>query len=110
MTPSRSVVFQTGPRATPPGTRPQSVLRELSKPAFGRFVSHEAQHGVGPSGTASGYAELHHRYVVVSPPGATPVAGEALVTGSGQELPPDKAVASEEAAPRDAAALRDHSA
>ncbi|MDA8238170.1 MAG: OsmC family protein [Chloroflexi bacterium] len=39
---------------------------------------------------ASGIAELHHRYVVISPEGAAPVAGEALVTGPGQELPPDE--------------------
>jgi putative redox protein len=41
-------------------------------------------------GIASGYAELHHRYSVTSPEGAAPVAGEAIVTGPGQELPPDE--------------------
>jgi putative redox protein len=41
-------------------------------------------------GLASGIAELHHRYVVVSPPGAAPVEGEAAVTGPGQHLPPDE--------------------
>ncbi|HSW41295.1 MAG TPA: hypothetical protein VLM76_02170 [Patescibacteria group bacterium] len=40
-------------------------------------------------GIASGYAGLHHRYVVISPEGAAPVEGEAIVTGPGQELPPD---------------------
>jgi putative redox protein len=43
------------------------------------------------TGLASGIAELHHRYVVVSPVGADPVEGEALVTGPGQDLPPDVA-------------------
>lgn len=43
------------------------------------------------TGLASGYAELHHRYVVISPEGATSVEGEAAVTGPGQELPPDEA-------------------
>jgi putative redox protein len=43
------------------------------------------------TGLASGYAELHHRYVVVSPEGAAAVEGEALVTGPGQEMPPDEA-------------------
>jgi len=42
-------------------------------------------------GIASGIAELHHRYVVTSPQGAAPVEGEAIVTGPGQELPPDEA-------------------
>ena len=42
-------------------------------------------------GIASGYAELHHRYSVTSPEGAAPVEGEAIVTGPGQELPPDAA-------------------
>ncbi len=40
-------------------------------------------------GLASGIAELHHRYVVVSPEDAPPVEGEAAVTGPGQDLPPD---------------------
>lgn len=40
-------------------------------------------------GLASGIAELHHRYVVVSPEGAAPVEGEAAVTGPRQDLPPD---------------------
>ncbi len=43
------------------------------------------------AGLASGVAELHHRYVVISPEGAPPVEGEAAVTGPGQGLPPDKA-------------------
>jgi len=43
------------------------------------------------TGLASGYATFHHRYVVISPEGATPVEGEAIVTGPGQELPPDTA-------------------
>ena len=42
------------------------------------------------TGLASGYAALHHRYVVISPEGARPVEGEAAVTGPGQELPPDE--------------------
>jgi putative redox protein len=42
------------------------------------------------TGLASGYAELHHRFVVISPEGAAPVEGEAAVTGPGQELPPDE--------------------
>jgi putative redox protein len=41
-------------------------------------------------GLAAGIAELHHRYVVISPEGAAPVEGEAIVTGPGQELPPDE--------------------
>jgi putative redox protein len=41
-------------------------------------------------GLATGIAELHHRYVVISPEGAMPVEGEAVVTGPGQELPPDQ--------------------
>jgi putative redox protein len=43
------------------------------------------------TGLASGAAELHHRYVVISPEGAAPVDGEAAVTGPGMELPPDEA-------------------
>jgi putative redox protein len=43
------------------------------------------------TGLASGSAELHHRYVVISPVGAVPVSGEAIVTGPRQELPPDEA-------------------
>ncbi len=42
------------------------------------------------TGLASGYAELHHRYVVTSPEGAAPLAGEAAITGPGLELPPDE--------------------
>ena len=42
-------------------------------------------------GLASGAAELHHRYVVISPEGAEPVEGEAAVTGPHMELPPDEA-------------------
>jgi putative redox protein len=42
------------------------------------------------TGLASGLAELHHRYVVISPEGAQPIDGEAAVTGPGQELPPDE--------------------
>jgi len=40
---------------------------------------------------AGGAAELHHRYVVISPEGAAPVEGEAVVTGPAMELPPDEA-------------------
>jgi len=43
------------------------------------------------TGLAAGIAALHHRYVVISPEGAAPVEGEAMVTGPGQELPPDRA-------------------
>jgi putative redox protein len=43
------------------------------------------------NGLATGVAELHHRYVVISPEGAMPVEGEAAVTGPGQLLPPDEA-------------------
>ena len=43
------------------------------------------------AGLASGAAELHHRYVVISPEGAAPVEGEAVVTGPGMPLPPDAA-------------------
>jgi organic hydroperoxide reductase OsmC/OhrA len=43
------------------------------------------------SGLATGIAELHHRYVVISPEGSAPVEGEAAVTGPGQVLPPDEA-------------------
>jgi len=43
------------------------------------------------TGLASGIAELHHRFVVISPAGAEPVRGEAVVTGPRQELPPDVA-------------------
>ena len=43
------------------------------------------------TGLAAGIAELHHRYVVISPEGAAPVEGEAVVTGPGQVLPPDEA-------------------
>jgi putative redox protein len=42
------------------------------------------------TGLAAGIAELHHRYVVISPEGVAPVEGEAIVTGPGQELPPDE--------------------
>jgi len=43
------------------------------------------------TGLASGIAEFHHRYVVISPEGAAPVEGEAVATGPGQVLPPDVA-------------------
>jgi putative redox protein len=43
------------------------------------------------TGLATGIAEFHHRYVVISPEGAAPREGEAVVTGPGQELTPDKA-------------------
>jgi putative redox protein len=43
------------------------------------------------TGLAAGLAEIHHRYVVISPDGATPIEGEAVVTGPGQEIPPDVA-------------------
>jgi putative redox protein len=43
------------------------------------------------TGIASGAAELHHRYLVVSPVGAAPAEGEAVVTGPRMELPPDEA-------------------
>lgn len=43
------------------------------------------------TGIASGAAELHHRYVVISPEGAAPVEGEAVVTGPRMDLPPDEA-------------------
>jgi putative redox protein len=43
------------------------------------------------TGIASGAAEVHHRYVVVSPEGARPVEGEAAVTGPRMEMPPDEA-------------------
>lgn len=43
------------------------------------------------TGIASGAAEVHHRYLVVSPEGAQPVEGEAAVTGPRMELPPDEA-------------------
>ncbi len=42
------------------------------------------------TGLAAGIAEIHHRYVVISPEGSAPVAGEAIATGPGQELPPDE--------------------
>lgn len=42
-------------------------------------------------GLAAGVAELHHRYVVISPEGADPIEGEAVVTGPRMELPPDVA-------------------
>jgi putative redox protein len=41
------------------------------------------------TGLASGYAELHHRYAVISPAGSAPIEGEAAVTGPGLEMPPD---------------------
>ena len=40
---------------------------------------------------AAGVAEIHHRFVVVSPAGAVPVEGEAAVTGPAMALPPDQA-------------------
>jgi len=40
---------------------------------------------------AAGVAEIHHRFVVVSPAGAEPVEGEAAVTGPAMALPPDQA-------------------
>jgi putative redox protein len=39
---------------------------------------------------ASGEAELHHHFVVISPEGAAPVEGKAVVTGPAMELPPDE--------------------
>ncbi len=74
-------------------------------------MPHESRQSVGPSGIASrmpfpvswraaarpfNHSRKraiggHHPYVVVSPPGATPVEGEVLGTGARQELPPDEA-------------------
>ncbi len=42
------------------------------------------------TGLASGQAQISHRYAVVSPEGATPLEGEAAVTGPGMDLPPDE--------------------
>ncbi len=39
------------------------------------------------AGLASGIAEMHHRYRVVSPSRADPLEGEVLVTGPGFEVP-----------------------
>jgi putative redox protein len=43
------------------------------------------------TGLAAGIAEIHHRYIVISPEGAMPLEGEAAQTGPGLELPPDEA-------------------
>jgi putative redox protein len=43
------------------------------------------------AGLASGVARILHRYVVVSPEGAAPVEGEAVVTGPAMALSPDEA-------------------
>jgi len=90
--------------------RVEAVQREAHPHAFKRVtITHEVE---GPAvdaeavaraielsaisycsvstGLASGIAELHHRYVVISPESAVPVEGEVVVTGPGQELPPDE--------------------
>jgi len=66
-----------------PAVDPEAVRRAIELSAT-RYCSVS-------TGLASGIAELHHRYVVTSPPGAAPLAAEALVTGPRQELPPDEA-------------------
>lgn len=43
------------------------------------------------TGLSSGIAEVRHRYVVISPEGAVPIGGEAVVTGPLMALPPDEA-------------------
>jgi putative redox protein len=64
-----------------PSVDPEAVRRAIELSATRYCSVSTAQ--------ASGIAEIHHRYLVTSPAGAAPIAGEALVTGPGQALPPD---------------------
>ncbi len=81
----------------PHAFRQVTITHEFEGPAVDveavrRAIEHSATKYCSVSvGLASGIAELHHRYVVVSPLGSAPVEGEAAVTGPGQELPPDEA-------------------
>lgn len=82
--------------AHPHAFRRVTVTHEVEGPAVdveavGRAIQLSATKYCSVStGLASGYAEFHHRYVVISPDGAVPVEGEAAVTGPGQEMPPDE--------------------
>lgn len=73
------------------------ILHEVSGPdvdveAVRRAIELSATRYCSVStGLASGAAELHHRYLVISPEGADPVEGEAAVTGPRLELPSDEA-------------------
>lgn len=81
----------------PHAFRRVEIVHELEGPAIdvaavGRAIELSATKYCSVSvGLATGIAEVHHRYVVISPEGAAPVTGEAVVTGPGHELPPDDA-------------------
>jgi putative redox protein len=83
--------------AHPHAFRRVEIVHEVEGPvvdveAVRRAIELSAKRYCSVSGAlASGVAELHHRYVVVSPEGADPVAGVAAVTGPRMELPPDEA-------------------
>jgi putative redox protein len=70
-------------RVEGPAVEPEAVRRAIELSAT-KYCSVS-------TGLAAGIAEIHHRYVVVSPPGTAPVEGEAAVTGPALELPPDEA-------------------
>lgn len=68
-------------RVEGPAVTPEAVRRSIELSAT-RYCSVS-------TALAAGVAEIHHRYVVVSPAGAPPVEGLALVTGPGMVLPAD---------------------
>jgi len=64
---------------TGPAIDPEAVRRAIELSAT-RYCSVS-------SGLSTGIAEVHHRYRVISPEGAEPIEGEAIVTGPLMELP-----------------------
>ena len=68
-------------RVEGPAVTPEAVCRSIELSAT-RYCSVSTT-------LAAGVTEVHHRYVVVSPVGAAPVEGEALVTGPSFEVPRD---------------------
>jgi putative redox protein len=83
--------------AHPHAFRRVEIIHELEGPAIdvaavGRAIELSATKYCSVSaGLATGIAEIHHRYTVISPEGAERITGEAAVTGPGHELPPDVA-------------------
>ena len=83
--------------AHPHAFRRVDIVHEVEGPAVDVEAVRRRDRALGDAvllrldGLASGAAELHHRYVVISPEGAAPVEGEAVVTGPRMELPPDEA-------------------
>jgi len=82
--------------AHPHAFRRVEVIHEVTGPAIDPEAVHRAielsatRYCSVSAGLASGITEIHHRYRVVSPEGAEPIEGEAVVSGPGQILPPDE--------------------